>query len=93
MARMNNKMGPPVKIAKYWTGAVGVNQSLVDAVIGECARAVVVGIPGILLLVDLDGTTHTFTAADVVAHNNVLRGQWTQATAAGSTATDIWAWW
>ena len=94
MAGLNRRSGPPERTIQYWVGAVGANQSLVETTAGLAARAVVVGVvAGSLVLVDISGTSRTFTAAEIVAQNNVLRGQWIQATAAGSAAHTLTAWW
>lgn len=95
MAASNLALGAPDVTLEFWAGAVGGNQSLLHPWEQNlCARAVVVGNPaGNLLLVDIYGTTHTFSAAHIIASGSILRGQWTQATAAGSASTDLIAWW
>lgn len=94
MAFLNRRIGPPEYELHFWTGAVGGNQSLIDVVSGFAARAVVVGaVAGNLVLVDVHGAARTYTPAEIVACNGVIRGQWVQATAAGSAAHTLVAWW
>ena len=93
MATLNRRLGPPEVEAAVWTGGVGVNTSLVDGNSGLSARAVVVSTPGTLVLVDIYGTVRTFTAAEITALGNIIRGQWVQVTAAGSTAHTLIVWW
>ena len=92
MASLNRRVGPPEAILQFWAGAVGANTDLTYRSL--CARAVVVGnAAGSLVLVDGDGSAVTFTAAEIIAQNYIIRGQWKQATAAGSAAHTLTAWW
>lgn len=94
MTTLNRRLGTPERELHFWTGAAGANQSLIDAVSGLAARAVVVGnAGGNLVLVDIHGTARTYTPAEILAVNSIIRGQWVQATAAGSVAHTLVAWW
>lgn len=94
MAFLNRRVGPPEVELHFWTGAVGGDQSLIDVVSGLAARAVIVGVvAGNLVLVDVHGTTRTYTPAKIVACGGIIRGDWAQATAAGSAAHTLIAWW
>jgi len=92
MACMNNRVGPPQRTNQYWLLAVGATTSLVDADTGLCARAVIVGALGTLVMVDIYGATRTFTAADIIAANYIIRGQWTSIVNT-STAFTLTVWW
>jgi len=94
MACLNRRSGPPEQVTEIWTGAVpGANTSLVETYSHMAARAVVVTVLGDLTLLDIGGTTHTFSAADMVAAGYILRGQWIQANVAGATAHTLKIWW
>ena len=96
MAHLNTRIGPPELELHFWTGAVGANQSLVgtEDSDGLACRAVIVGnAAGSLVLVDISNSVQTYTAAEIAAAGNVIRGQWIQATAAGSAAHTLIAWW
>ena len=94
MAGLNRRIGPPEVELHFWTGAVGANQDLVDGYSGLAARAVVVGVAaGDLVLLDILGNPQTYIAAEITALGNIIRGQWVEATAAGSAAHTLIAWW
>lgn len=89
MARPNRNLATPTEWNPIWTGAVGGNTSLV-AVVGDIAsRVIIVGTLGSLVVVNVDGSSTIFTAAQIAAAGNILYGQFTQVTAAGSTAFDL----
>lgn len=96
MAHLNRRIGPPELELHFWTGAVGANQSLVGTgdSVGLACRAVMVGnAAGALVLVDITNTARTYSAAEIAAAGNIIRGNWIQATAAGSAAHTLIAWW
>lgn len=89
MARPNRDLFTPTKWTKVWSGAVGGNTSLVSAVGDIASRVIIVGTLGTLVVVNIDGTSTTWTAGDIIAAGYILYGQFTQVTAAGSTAFDL----
>ena len=93
MAVINRRLGPPESERHLWTGAVGADTTLVEMWGNMAARAVIVGVVGTLVLVDINGTTRTYTSAEILAAGNIIRGQWIQVTAAGSTAHTLVIWW
>jgi hypothetical protein len=86
MARPNLSLVTPVIWAPIWTGAVGVNASLVNAY-DVCARVVCVGVYAAgctLVLRDIANNDIVWSYQDIVNQNGYIRGQWIQATQAGS---------
>lgn len=86
---VNRDTGTPIVWTKYWSGAVGANTQVSDTVSGLSARIIVVGTLGSLVVENSMGTTITYTAADILAQQYMLRGQFSRIVAAGSTAFDL----
>ena len=93
MSFINRRTGVFERTAKVWAGAVGANTSLVDPVTGECARAIIVATGGNLVVLEAGAVARTYTAADIVAAQGFLRGNFEQVTAVGSTAFDLTVGW
>lgn len=77
MAVLNRRLGTPEETVTVWNGAVGATTSLISTTDGRAARMIVVGVAGTLDLVDINNAAISYTAAEVVAHNFTIRGNWT----------------
>lgn len=88
----NSRTGAAHNTAVAWTTTPANYDILVNSGSGIACRWITVGTPGTLVLTKLDGTTTTYTSAEL-AMNPVIYGQFTYITASGSTAQDVRVYW
>jgi hypothetical protein len=94
MSYINTRLGTFEKTSALWVGAVGANTSLVDAVTGYCARAIIVGVnAGSLVVTEAGGVARTYSTADIIAQQGFLRGNFEALVAAGSASHTLTVGW
>lgn len=93
MSYVNRNTGTFDRTEKVWAGVVGADANLIDGVTGLCARAILVASGGILVVTEAGGLARTYTAADIIAAQGFLRGNFEGVTAAGSTAFNLTVGW
>jgi len=93
MSYINSDLGTFSQTVKLWDGAVGANTTLVNPTSGKCARAIIVAVGGILNVTEAGGVARTYSAADILAAQGFLRGNFVSLVAAASTAHTLTVGW